>query len=50
MLKMLDKYNEVAKYLKEDSIVNDIESMRESLKEKRFLLSFLGQFSGTSHL
>lgn len=45
MLKMLDKYNEVAKYLKEDSIVNDIESMRESLKEKRFLLSFLGQFS-----
>lgn len=45
MLKILDKYNEVAKYLKEDSIVNDIESMRESLNEKRFLLSFVGQFS-----
>lgn len=45
MLKILDKYNEVAKYLKEDSIVNEIESMKESIKEKKFLLSFIGQFS-----
>lgn len=45
MLNILNKYNEVAKYLKEDSILNDIESMKESIKEKTFLLSFVGQFS-----
>lgn len=45
MLKILDKYNEVAKYLEEDSIVNEIESMKESINEKKFLLSFIGQFS-----
>ena len=33
MLKILDKYNEVAKYLEEDSIVNEIESMKESIND-----------------
>ena len=45
MLKILDKYNEIAKYLNEDYIINDIENMKESIREKKFLLSFVGQFS-----
>lgn len=45
MLNILDKYKEVATYLKEDYLIQNIDSMKKAINNKEFLLSFVGQFS-----
>lgn len=45
MLETLDKYMEIAKYLEDESCYNDLEFVKNSLCNKEFLLTFVGQFS-----
>lgn len=45
MLDTLEKYKEVAQFLKEDTSRYNIDLMEEAIEEKKFLLSFVGQFS-----
>lgn len=45
MLNTLDKYSEIISFLKEDKLLNDINLMKKSLEERKFLLTFVGQFS-----
>lgn len=45
MLNILDKYKEIATYLKEDYLIQNIDLMKKAINNKEFLLSFVGQFS-----
>lgn len=45
MLDTLEKYKEVAQFLKDDKSIYNIDLMKEAIEEKQFLLSFVGQFS-----
>ena len=51
MIEDLEKYKEIANYLKEDYLIESIDLMKSSINNKEFLLSFVGQFSaGKSRL
>ena len=41
----LENYEEIAAYLKDDILIKDINSIKEALDDKKFLLTFVGQFS-----
>ena len=45
MMNDLENYEEIASYLKDDILIKDINSIKEALNDKKFLLTFVGQFS-----
>lgn len=45
MINYLNNYEEIADYLNDDISVRDINSIKEVLYDKKFLLTFVGQFS-----
>lgn len=45
MINYLNDYEEIAAYLDDDISIRDINSIKEALDKKKFLLTFIGQFS-----
>lgn len=45
MINYLNNYEEIADYLDDDISIRDINSIKEALDDKKFLLTFVGQFS-----